>query len=115
MREAIATIRLIGFDLLVVGFEDSRLDVWNLLHRVLTAWPHQRWILTSHHITAEDEIHARSMGALMVLDAVPDETWLADFAASLRHRDLSKSFSSLASADAFASSPHSVAMRVEAS
>ena len=115
LREAIATIRLVCFDLILVGLDDPKLDVWELMHRVLAAWPHQRWILAAQEITNEEEVHARSLGALMVLNDVPSEHWLSDFAASLRRRDLSKRVPSLASADAFASSTNGVAMQVEAS
>jgi DNA-binding response OmpR family regulator len=90
LGEAIATIRLICFDLLLVGLENPKLDVWSLIERVLAAWPQQRWILTSSRVTAADEVQARSLGALMVLSQLPDETWLADFVASLRLRDLSR-------------------------
>lgn len=90
LREAVATIRLIGFDLLVVGLQNPRLDVWQLMQRILTAWPHQRWILASRRVTMADELQARSLGALLVLDEVPNEHWFADFAASLRRRDASR-------------------------
>jgi hypothetical protein len=99
LREAIATIRLICFDLLVVGLENPRLDVWDMMQRVLTAWPSQRWILASRRVTAELEIQARSLGALLVLAKLPDEAWLADFAASLRRRDLSRNFRTFDSAN----------------
>jgi len=115
LREAIATIRLVCFDLVLVGLDDPKLDVWELMHRVLAAWPHQRWIMAAREITNEEEVQARSMGALMVLSDVPNEYWLVDFAASLRRRDLSKSVPSLASADAFAQSTNSVAVQVGAS
>ena len=53
VREAMATIRLIYFDLLVVGLDDPALDVWDLMHRVLTARPQQRWILSAQQITTD--------------------------------------------------------------
>lgn len=89
-REAISTMRLVDVDLLVVGLEDPQLDVWDLMQRVLTAWPRQHWVLVSGRVTAEEEVLARSLGALLVLHAVPDEEWLWEFAASLRRRELTK-------------------------
>jgi hypothetical protein len=67
------------------------------MHRVLTAWPQQRWMLASSQVTQEEEILARSLGAAVVLDDVPDELWLIDFASSLRRRDPVTGFSPLAS------------------
>src|SRR5688572_7157368 len=46
-REALATIRLVSLDLMVVGLDDSSLDVWTLMQRVVDAWPHLRWILAA--------------------------------------------------------------------
>lgn len=98
VREAVSTMRLIGFDLVVVGLDDPDLDVWEAMHRVLTAWPQQRWMLASNQVTQEEEILARSLGAAVVLDEAPDELWLVNFASSLRRRDPVTGFSPLASA-----------------
>lgn len=87
VREAVAIIRLITFDLLLVGLNDPRLNVWDLMRRVTAAWPQQRWILASQNITPQQEILGRSLGALMILDECPDELWLRDFLASLSERD----------------------------
>jgi hypothetical protein len=83
-REALATIRLVSFDLIVAGLDDPTIDVWTLMQRVSSAWPQQRWVLASPAITAEEEILARSLGAVMVLSAVPDVEWIAECVASLR-------------------------------
>jgi DNA-binding response OmpR family regulator len=99
LREAMATIRLMCFDLVMVGLNNPTLDIWELMHRVLTAWPQQRWILTAAQISTEEEIRARSLGALMVLSNVPQEEWLADYAASLRQRDSLKAVYPLLPAD----------------
>ena len=96
-REVMSTMRLIGFDLVVVGLDDPHLDVWEAMHRVLTAWPQQRWMLASSQVTQEEEILARSLGATVVLDETPDESWLVQFASSLRRRDPVVEFSPLAS------------------
>lgn len=97
VREVMSTMRLIGFDLVVVGLDDPHSDVWEVMHRVLTAWPQQRWMLASSQVTQEEEILARSLGAAVVLDNVPDEQWLAAFSSSLRRRDPVGGFSPLAS------------------
>jgi hypothetical protein len=90
VREALATMRLVSFDLVLAGLDDPSIDVWTVMQRVLAAWPQQRWILAAHDVTPEEEILARSWGALMVLNAVPDEEWLAECAASLQRRRASQ-------------------------
>jgi DNA-binding response OmpR family regulator len=86
VRETMATIRLITFDLLVVGLENPAIDVWELVPRVQSAWPNQRWMLLSADVTPEEEVAARSLGALVVMNELPHNHWLADFAHSLRGR-----------------------------
>jgi DNA-binding response OmpR family regulator len=93
LREAIATIRLISFDLLIVGLDEPQIDVWELMRRVLAAWPQQRWILASQCITERDEVLARSLGALMVLGEWPDDYWLGELLATLRERNLARRMS----------------------
>jgi hypothetical protein len=95
IRETMATLRLVDMDLLLIGLDEAGLNVWELMRRVLAAWPQQRWILASRKITAKEEILGRSLGALMVLDAPPEECWLGELMASLRTRDRSRRFRSL--------------------
>lgn len=90
-REAFATIRLVGFDLILVGLDNPEINVWELMGRITSAWPHQHWLMASQQVSLEDEIHARSLGALMVLGQVPQEDWLFEYATSLRQRALHKS------------------------
>jgi hypothetical protein len=87
LREAVAVIRLSYFDLLLVGLDNPKVDVWTLMHRLWATRP--RWLLISPHLTSDEEVRARSLGALLVLHELPNDVWLADFAASLRQRILS--------------------------
>ena len=86
-REAIATMRLITFDLIIVGLQNARINVWQLMGQVLTAWPQQRWILIADDLTVDEEVTARSLGPLLVLPTLPNETWFAEFTASFRQVD----------------------------
>jgi DNA-binding response OmpR family regulator len=85
-REAVSTIRLVAFDLLVVGLENPRIDVWDMMLRVHTAWPRQRWMLLSARVSAEEEVAARSLGAIMILHELPNDQWLVDFVRTLSRR-----------------------------
>ena len=100
LRETLATIRLIGFDLVLAGFENESLNVWDAMERVLAVCPSQRWILASPEVAQEEEILARSLGALLVLNAVPDERWLTDFIASQRRRQLARRMPALSTSPA---------------
>jgi DNA-binding response OmpR family regulator len=115
LREAVATIRLVCFDLLVIGLDNPRLDVWELIDRLLAAWPGLRWLLASRRVTVDEEVQARSRGALMVLHRLPDEAWLADIVASLRRRDVSNSVVTLAALDGEMPLPGAVRLQSKAS
>jgi len=101
VREALATLRWVSCDLVLAGLDDPSVDLWTLMQRVLSAWPQQRWILAASDLTPEEEIFARSLGALMVLNAVPDETWLAECAVSLHQRRLQRAPALVGSAAGF--------------
>jgi len=89
-KEALATIRLANLDLIVIGLDEPHLDVWRMMHEVLNMWPHLRWILASERSTTEEEVLARSLGALLVLQGLPDDSWLMEFATSLSNRGVAK-------------------------
>jgi DNA-binding NarL/FixJ family response regulator len=91
-REAIATMRLVGFDLILAGLDNPEINIWDMMGRIMSAWPQQRWLLASSQVSLEDEIHARALGALMVLSEVPREDWLFEYATSLRQRELHKCY-----------------------
>ena len=86
--EALAAIRFVTFDLLVVGLEKPAIDVWGLVRRVHAAWPRQRWMLLSGRVTTAEEVEARSLGAVVVMHDLPHPFWLAEFADSLRRRNV---------------------------
>ncbi len=114
IREATAITRLMSFDLLLVGLANPTLDVWTLVRRVLAAWPRQRWVLIDRQVTAEQEIVARSLGALLVLHELPSEAWLEDIVASLRRRNLLSSVRTLTAVDTITPRSNGVAARAAA-
>ena len=70
--EALALLRLISFDLLLAGQEIPDMTVWALIRVVRARWPQQRWALLGRGLTARQEIQARSLGAVMVINGAPD-------------------------------------------
>ena len=85
-RQALAMLRLMYFDLLLAGDQIPDMSVWTLIRTIRMCWPQQRWALVASHITPREEIEARSLGSLMVIESVPNCSRLHELAASLLGR-----------------------------
>jgi CheY-like chemotaxis protein len=71
-KKALELLRMLRFDLLVTGDRLPDMPVGQLIRRVRVAWPWQKWAMVGSVLTAQDEIAARSLGAMAVFDAPPD-------------------------------------------
>jgi hypothetical protein len=71
-KKALELLRMLRFDLLVTGDHLPDMPVGQLIRRVRVAWPWQKWAMVGSELTAQDEIAARSLGAMAVFDAPPD-------------------------------------------
>ncbi|HVT91045.1 MAG TPA: hypothetical protein VHD56_19485 [Tepidisphaeraceae bacterium] len=85
-RQTIAMMRISHFDLLLAGRKIPDAPVWSLIGRIRSSWPEQRWVLIAEDITSAEEIQARSLGALMVIDRSIENDCLDQLAVSLRRR-----------------------------
>jgi len=85
-RQAIAALRMMRFDLLLVGHQMSDMDVWSLMGRVRMGWPSQPWALVSERDGAAEEVRARALGALCVFNRTPESDELTLLSDALRAR-----------------------------
>jgi DNA-binding response OmpR family regulator len=85
-REAIATMRVLRFDLVLTGERIADMSVWTLVERIRMGWPGQAWMLVAPEASHETEIKARSLGALMVWHEMPKPARLNELATALRLR-----------------------------
>lgn len=88
-RAAIELLRMVDFDLLLVGSDVTDGSPMDCVKRIRAARPRQRWALVGTEITDEDEIAARTMGATCVLDAPPSDERLAEILGAPRRRTAS--------------------------
>ena len=95
-KKALELLRVLRFDLLVTGDHLPDMSVSQLVRRVRTAWPWQKWALVGSQITVEDEITARTLGAMAVLDAPPDWQMLAEMADAICSRAASAAATAMA-------------------
>jgi len=71
-KKALELLRMLRFDLLVTGDRLPDMPIGHFLRRVRVAWPWQKWAMVGSSITTQDEIAARTLGAMAVFDAPPD-------------------------------------------
>jgi len=81
-KKALELLRMLRFDLLVTGDRLPDMPVTHLIRRVRIAWPWQKWAMVGAALTTEDEIAARTLGAMAVFDAPPDWDVLSALAAT---------------------------------
>lgn len=80
-KKALELLRMLRFDLLVTGDRLPDMPVGHLIRRVRAAWPWQKWAMVGARISTQDEIVARTLGAVAVFDAPPDWEALGSLAA----------------------------------
>jgi hypothetical protein len=80
-KKAMELLRMLRFDLLVTGDRLPDMPVSQFIRRVRIAWPWQKWAMVGSVITTQDEIAARTLGAIAVFDAPPDWEALGSLAA----------------------------------
>jgi len=70
-RRAIDMLRLVHFDLLLVGLKLPDMSAWNFMRHVKTTWPQQKWALVGGPISQQQEIEARMLGVTTLFEAPP--------------------------------------------
>lgn len=87
-RTVLGLLRTLRFDLVAIGSGVTDMRPAELAQRLTAARPWQKWVLVADdHTTADDEVTARSLGAVAILDG-PD-AWrdVVDVARRIRRRN----------------------------
>jgi CheY-like chemotaxis protein len=85
-RRAIDMLRMLSFDLVLVGMRIPDLGTWDFVRRLRTGWAWQKWALVGGAITEQQEITARMFGPLKIYDTVPTSDELLALADALRQK-----------------------------
>jgi CheY-like chemotaxis protein len=85
-RRAIDMLRMLSFDLVLVGMRIPDLGTWDFVRRLRTGWAWQKWALIGGAITEQQEITARMFGPLKIYDTVPSSDELLGLADALRQK-----------------------------
>jgi len=89
-RGAIELLRILRFDLVVTSDRLSDMPVWQFVKRIRSAWPWQKWALISKQLTEHDEITARTLGVMQIIEGAVDWDAVSHLATTL-HRQYTHS------------------------
>ena len=85
-RGAIELMRMLRFDLVLTSDRLPDMPVWQFVRRFRTAWPWQKWALVSSHLTEQDEIAARTLGVMQIIEGAVDWDAVAYLAETLHEQ-----------------------------
>jgi CheY-like chemotaxis protein len=85
-RRAIDMLRMLSFDLVIVGMRIPDISTWDFVRRVRTGWAWQKWALVGGAITEQQEITARMFGSVKIYDVMPSSDEVLHLASHLREK-----------------------------
>jgi DNA-binding response OmpR family regulator len=85
-RRAIDMLRMLSFDLVIVGMRIPDISTWDFVRRVRTGWAWQKWALVGGAITEQQEITARMFGSVKIYDVMPSSDEVLQLASHLREK-----------------------------
>src|SRR5687768_11885674 len=71
-REALELLRVLRFDLVLVGRDLPDGPLWCFVREVQSVWPWQRWALVAPRLSEREEREARMLGVAQIVEAVPE-------------------------------------------
>ena len=85
-RRAIDMLRMLSFDLVIVGMRIPDISTWDFVRRVRTGWAWQKWALVGGMLTEQQEITARMFGSVKIYDVMPSSEEVLQLASHLREK-----------------------------
>jgi CheY-like chemotaxis protein len=85
-RRAIDMLRILSFDLTLVGMTIPDITTWDFIRRMRTGWAWQKWALVASQITEQQEITARTFGSIRIFEVMPTGEELLRMGAKLRSK-----------------------------
>jgi len=85
-RRAIDMLRMVSFDMLLVGLNLPDMATWDFLRHLKAAFPHQKWALVGGPITEQQEINARMFGCTTMFETTPNSSELLALTARMREQ-----------------------------
>ena len=77
---------MLRFDLVVTADQLPDMPVFQFIKRMRAAWPWQKWALIARRLSDRDEITARTLGVMQIIEGAADWDAVAHLAASLHEQ-----------------------------
>src|SRR5258708_5047996 len=68
-RRAIDMLRMVSFDIVLVGMNLPDMSTWDFLRHLKTAFPQQKWALVGGPVSEQQEVPARMFGTATLFDS----------------------------------------------
>ena len=88
-RRAIDMLRMVSFDMVLVGLNMPDMSAWDFLRHLKTAFPNQKWAMIGGPITEKQEVTARMFGCTTLFDTTPTDKELLQLTARMREQAVS--------------------------
>ena len=85
-RRAIDMLRMVSFDVVLVGMRIPDMSTWDFLRHMKTAFPNQKWALVGGPITEQQEVKARMFGCSTLFDSTPSGSELMQLTSRMRQQ-----------------------------
>ena len=85
-RSAIELLRMLRFDLVITADRLPDMPVFQFVKRMRAGWPWQKWALVSSRLTNQDEITARTLGVMRIIEGAVDWDAVGHLAGTLHEQ-----------------------------
>jgi CheY-like chemotaxis protein len=89
-RRAIDMLRMVSFDMLLLGLQLPDMSPWDFLRHLKAAFPHQKWALVGGAITEQQEVSARMFGCTTIFESTPTSSEMLTLTARMREQAVAK-------------------------
>jgi CheY-like chemotaxis protein len=85
-RRAIDMLRMVSFDVVLVGMRIPDVSTWEFLRHMKTAFPNQKWALVGGPVTEQQEVKARMFGCSTLFETTPSGAELMQLTSRMREQ-----------------------------
>jgi CheY-like chemotaxis protein len=85
-RRAIDMLRMVSFDVVLVGLRIPDISTWEFLRHMKTAFPNQKWALVGGPVTEQQEVKARMFGCSTLFETTPSGAELLQLTSRMRQQ-----------------------------
>jgi DNA-binding NarL/FixJ family response regulator len=85
-RRAIDMLRMVSFDIVLVGLKLPDMSAWDFLRHLKAGFPNQKWAMVGGPISEKQEVQARMFGCTTLFDTTPSSKELLQLTARMREQ-----------------------------